>query len=105
VRMHWKRAIMVMCAALLVAAPLAQLHNAAAQGENPGMMLQQAKAANDKARAELHDAMTQMDSMSKMPMSSNEKEMMKMMHRMAEIMMTLIDANQKLISVVEHGQK
>jgi hypothetical protein len=96
---------MIMCAALLVAGPLAQLHNAAAQGENPGMMLQQAKATNDKARAELHDMMMQMDSMGKMPMSSNEKDMMKMMHRMAEIMMMLIDANRQLITVIEHGQK
>jgi Tfp pilus assembly protein PilN len=105
VRMYWKRAIVIMCAALLVAGPLAQLHNAAAQQENAGMMLQQAKATNDKARAELHDMMMQMDSMSNMPMSSNEKNMMKMMHQMAEIVMMLIDANQKLISVVEHGQK
>ena len=104
-RMYWKRAIMIMCAALLVAGPLAQLHNAAAQGENPGMMLQQAKATNDKARAELHDIMMQMDSMSNTPMSSNEKTMMKMMHKMAEVVMMLIDSNQKLISVVEHGQK
>jgi hypothetical protein len=103
--MRWTRAITVMCAVLLVAGPLAQLHNAAAQGENPGMMLQQAKATNDKARTELHNMMMQMDSMSKMPMSSNEKDMMKLMHRMADIMMMLIDTNQQLITVIEHGQK
>jgi hypothetical protein len=103
--MPWKRAIMIMCTALLVGGPLLQLHNAAAQGENPAMMLQQARTTNDKARAELHDMMMQMDSMNKMPMSSNEKSMMKMMHHMAEIMMMLIDSNRQLIMVVEHGQK
>jgi hypothetical protein len=95
---------MILCLAMLVAAPLVQLHNAAAQGENPAMMLQQARTTNDKARTELNNMMMKMDSMSKMPMSANEKEMMKMMHDMAQVMMMLIDSNRQLISVVEHAQ-
>jgi hypothetical protein len=101
---NWKRAILILCMAVLAAGPFVQLHHAAAQGENPGMMLQQARTTNDKARTELNNMMMRMDSMNKMPMSSNEKEMMKMMHNMAQIMMMLIDSNRQLIGVVEHAQ-
>jgi sensor c-di-GMP phosphodiesterase-like protein len=102
-RAHWKKAVMIMLMGLLVAGPFTQIHNAAAQGENPQMAAQAAKAMNDKAATQLHQLMMQMDSMSKMPMSDNEKAMMKMMHQMAQVIQMLIDANNHLIAaMMEH---
>jgi hypothetical protein len=41
--------------------------------------------------------------MSKMPMTANEKEMMKLLHQMADTIKMLIEANKNLIIAIEHG--
>ena len=103
-RVQWRKTVVIMLMGLLVAGPLAVIHNAAAQQETGGT-LAAAKAANDKAAKALQQTMTQMDSMSKMPMTANEKAMMKTIHELAVIVQTLIDANKNLINVVERGMK
>lgn len=102
---RWKKVAMIMLVGLLLAGPFAQIHNAAAQGEMTSQALTMARSANDKAASELHQMMMQMDSMSKMPMSDNEKAMMKMIHDLATVVQTLIDVNKQLITAVEHGNK
>lgn len=101
---HWKKVVMIMLMGLLAAGPFALIHNAGAQMET-GSALAAAKTANDKATNMLHQTMTEMDSMSKMPMTANEKAMMKTIHELAVIVQTLIDANKNLINVVEHGMR
>src|SRR5579864_9491768 len=99
-RKHWKKVAMIMLVGLLVAAPLGQIHSAFASPESD-----KAKVANDQAAKSLSQMMMEMDSMSKMPMTANEKEMMKMLHDMANTIQMLIDANKNLIIAVEHGTK
>jgi hypothetical protein len=95
---QWKKVAMIMLVGLLVAGPLAQIQSAIASPESD-----KAKVANDQAAKDLQQMMMQMDSMSKMPMTANEKAMMKMMHQMADTIKMLIDANKNLIDAVEHG--
>src|ERR1051326_6263326 len=102
-RLHWKKAVVIMLMGLLVAGPLALVHHAAAQGES-AKMLSDARAANDKATTDLHQVMMQMDSMGKMPMTANEKTMMKTIHDLAMIVQNLITVNKNLITVAEHKQ-
>jgi F420-dependent methylenetetrahydromethanopterin dehydrogenase len=98
------RIAMVMCVGLLVAAgPLTLIHHAAAQMESGGQALAAAKAATEKAKTDLQQTMMQMHSMSNMPMTATEQEMMKMLQHMAATIQQLIDANQNLIIAVEHG--
>ena len=98
-----KKVAVIMLVCLLAAAPLLQVHKAIASPETE--MLQSAMTTNQKAAAMLQTMMTKMDAMMKMPMSANEKQMMNMMHQMAELIKMLIDANKNLITVVEHGTK
>jgi precorrin-2 methylase len=93
---------MIMLMGLLVVGPFSQIHNAAAQSETSTQAIAGAKAANDKAASDLHTMMMHMDSMSKMPMSANEKDMMNMLHQMATIVQMLIDANNHLINAIEN---
>lgn len=102
-KVRFKRVAMIMLVCLLAAGPLIQIHNAVASPESE--MLQSAKSMNVKADSMLKDMMMKMDSMGKMPMSANEKQMMQMMHQMAELMKMLIDINKNLITVVEHGRQ
>lgn len=103
---RWKKVAMIMLVGLLLAGPFAQIHNAAAQGEMTyPQAIAAARSANDKAASALHQMMMQMDSMSKMPMTDNEKAMMKMIHDLATVVQTLIDANKQVITAVEHGNK
>jgi|SRR5215469_8980747 len=101
---QWKKAVVIMLMGLLIAGPFALIHNAGAQMESGGA-LAAAKAANEKAAAMLQQTMTQMDSMSKMPMTANEKAMMKTIHDLATIVQMLIDSNKNLINVAEHGMR
>jgi len=91
---------MIMLVGLLVVGPLAQIHSAFASPESD-----KAKILNDQAAKSLSQMMMEMDSMSKMPMTANEKQMMKMLHEMATTIKMLIDSNQNLIIAVEHGTK
>jgi len=98
-RRQWKKVAMLMLVGLLaVAGPFAQVHSAFASPES-----EKAKAANDQAAKSLSSMMMEMDSMSKMPMTANEKAMMKMLHEMADTIKMLIDANKNLIEAVEKG--
>ena|SRR5579864_3465267 len=97
-RKRWKKVAMIMLVGLLVAGPLGQIHSAIASPESD-----KAKVANDAAAHDLQQMMMEMDSMSKMPMTANEKAMMKMLHEMANTIKMLIDANKNLIDAVEHG--
>jgi hypothetical protein len=97
-RKHWKKVAVIMLVGLLMAGPLGQIHSAFASPES-----EQAKVANDRAAKTLSQMMMEMDSMSKMPMTANEKAMMKMLHDMANTIQMLIDANKNLIIAVEHG--
>ncbi len=97
-RRQWKKVAMIMLVGLLVAGPLAQIPSAFASPESD-----KAKIANDQAAKDLQQIMLQMDSMSKMPMTANEKEMMKMLHQMADTIKMLIEANKNLIIAVEKG--
>ncbi len=101
---HGKKVVGIMLMGRLLAGPFALLHHAAAQQESM-QMVSAAKAANDKAAATLHQTMMEMDSMSKMPMTANEKAMMKAIHDLATVVQMLIDSNKNLITVVEHGTK
>jgi hypothetical protein len=101
--MQWRKAVIIMLMGLLVAGPFAYLQFAGASPESEGIAA--AKTANTKAAAMLHDTMMQMDSMSKMPMTANEKAMMKTMHELAVIVQMLIDSNKNLINVAERGMK
>jgi len=94
---------MIMLMGLLVAGPFAYLQHAGASPESESLAA--AKAANTKAAAMLHDTMMQMDSMSKMPMTANEKAMMKAIHDLAVTVQMLIDSNKNLINVTERGMK
>jgi hypothetical protein len=102
-RSQWKKVAMIMLVGLLAAGPFAQIRHAAAQGES-NQSISMAKSANDEAAADLHTMMMQMDTMMKSPMSANEKAMMNLLHQMATIVQTLINANNQLISAVEHGK-
>jgi hypothetical protein len=95
---QWKKVAMIMLVGLLVAGPLAQIPNAFASPESD-----KAKIANEAAAKDLQQIMTHMDSMSKMPMTANEKEMMKLLHQMADTIKMLIEANKNLIIAIEHG--
>ena len=95
-----KKVAVIMLVCLLAAVPLIQIHNAFASPES-----ESAKSDNAKAATMLHDTMMKMDAMMKKPMSANEKQMMQMMHQMAQTIQMLIDANNKLIAAVEHGTK
>jgi uncharacterized protein involved in copper resistance len=97
-RKRWKKVAMIMLVGLLVAGPLGQIHSAIASPESD-----KAKVANDAAAHDLQQMMMEMDSMSKMPMTANEKAMMKMLHEMANTIKMLIDANKNLIDAIEHG--
>jgi hypothetical protein len=97
-RKQWKKVAMIMLVGLLVAGPLGQIHSAYASPES-----ERAKVANDQAAKSLSQMMMEMDSMSKMPMTANEKAMMKMLHEMANTIKMLIDANKDLINAIEHG--
>ncbi|HET7266365.1 MAG TPA: hypothetical protein VFL28_16990 [bacterium] len=101
---HGKKVVVIMLMGLLLAGPFALLHHAAAQQESL-QMVSAAKAANDKAAATLHQTMMEMDATSKMPMTANEKAMMKAIHDLATVVQMLIDSNKNLITVVEHGTK
>ena len=87
---QWKKVAMIMLVGLLVAGPLAQIPSAFASQESD-----KAKIANDAAAKDLQQVMTQM--------TANEKEMMKMLHQMADTIKMLIEANKNLIIAVEHG--
>ena len=103
----WKKVAMIMLMGLLVAGPIAP-HGAFAQNmpsEGAHTALTAAQAAQDKASKDLHDAMTTMDSMKKMPMTANEKEMMKMIGQMADTIKNLMDSNKQLIKAVEELRK
>ena len=105
-RVQWKRVAMIMLVGLLVMGPLAQIQNAGAQSESSGeKFLKAAQASNDKASKDFQTMMTKMDSMKKMPMTANEKEMMTMMGQMADTMKMLIDANKSLIDAVREYSK
>jgi hypothetical protein len=93
---RFKKVAVIMLVCLLAAVPLIQVHNAFAAGEMEG-----AKMMNDKAASMLNDMMMKMDAMMKQPMSANEKQMMQMMHQMAELMKMLIDVNKQLIASAE----
>lgn len=101
---QWRKAAVIMLMGLLVAGPFALIHHAAAQQESM-QMVSAAKVANDKAAATLHQTMMEMDSMAKMPMTANEKAMMKAIHDLATVVQMLIDSNKNLITVVEHQTK
>ena len=97
-RVQWKRVAMIMLVGLLIAGPLAQIQNAGAQSETSGeKFIKAAQVANDKAAKDFQMMMTKMDSMKKMPMTANEKEMMTMMGQMAETIKMLIETNKNLI--------
>jgi F420-dependent methylenetetrahydromethanopterin dehydrogenase len=104
---NWKKLAMVMLMGLLVAGPIVP-HHAFAQNmpsENAHTALAAAQAAQDKAAKDLHDAMTSMDSMKKMPMTANEKEMMKTIGQMADTIKNLMESNKQLIKAVEELRK
>jgi maltodextrin utilization protein YvdJ len=105
---NWKKATMIMLMGLLVAGPIAP-HYALAQGNMPSegahTALAAAQAAQDKAAKNLHETMASMDSMKKMPMTANEKEMMKMMGQMADTIKNLTEANKQLIEAIKELRK
>ena len=101
---YGKKVVVIMLMGLLLAGPFALLHNASAQQESL-QMISSAKTANDKAAAMLHQTMMNMDAMNKMPMTANEKAMMKAIHDLATVVQMLIDSNKNLITVVEHQTK
>jgi hypothetical protein len=101
---RWRKLAVIVLVGLLLAGPFAALHHAVAQQETSGM-LAAAKAANDKAARGLQQTMAQMDATSKMPMTANEKAMMKTIHDLAVIVQNLIDINKSLINAMEHGKQ
>jgi hypothetical protein len=101
---QWRKIVVIMLMGLLFAGPFAAIHGAVAQQETGGA-LAAAKAANTKAAKDLQQTMTEMDTMSKMPMTANEKAMMRTIHELAVIVQTLIDANKNLINIAEHGMR
>ncbi len=104
---NWKKVAMIMLVGLLVAGPFASYpalgQNMPSEGVNTALAA--AQAAQDKATKNLHDAMASMDSVKKMPMTANEKEMMKMIGQMAETIKDLTDANKQLIEAVKELRK
>src|SRR3989442_7162926 len=80
---------------------------AIAEGGDTGaeIAVSKAQAAQDKAGKMWNDMMSQMDSMKKMPMSANEKEMMKMMEQMAMDMKALLEANMALLTAIKEMRK
>lgn len=104
---NWKKLAMIMLMGLLVAGPVAP-HHAFAQNmpsEGAHTALAAAQAAQDKAAKTLHDTMASMESMKKMPMTANEKEMMKMMGQMADTIKNLTEANKQLIEAIKELRK
>ena len=104
---NWKKVTMIMLMGLLMAGPIVPYHAFAQNmaSENAHTALAAAQAAQEKAAKDLHDAMTSMDSMKKMPMTANEKEMMKMMGQMADTIKNLMETNKQLIKAVEELRK
>lgn len=103
----WQKVAMIMLMGLLAAGPIVPYHAFAQNmpSENAHTALAAAQAAQDKAAKDLHDAMMSMDSMKKMPMTANEKEMMKMMGQMGDTIKNLMESNKQLIKAVEELRK
>ena len=101
-RRQWKAVAMIMLVGLLVAGPLGSINHAYAQNENATLdrLLNTAQTTNSNATKMYQQMTTHMDAMKKMPMTANEKEMMKMMGQMADTIKMLIDANKNLIDAV-----
>lgn len=103
----WKKVAMIMLMGLLVAGPFAPPHAMAQQGPAEGVntALNAAQAAQDKATKMYSDMMTHMDAMKKMPMSANDKEMMKMMGQLTDTIKDLMDVNKQLIEAIKELRK
>ncbi len=103
----WKKVAMIMLMGLLVAGPVASPHAFAQSGPSEGFntALNAAQAAQDKATKVYNDMMSHMDSMKKMSMNANEKEMMKMMQQMTDAIKSLTDANKQLIEAIKEMRK
>jgi hypothetical protein len=103
----WKKVAMIMLMGLLVAGPIVPDHAVAQNMPSEGAhtALAAAQAAQDKAAKNLHEAMASMDSMKKMPMTANEKEMMKMIGQMADTIKNLTEANKQLIEAIKELRK
>ncbi|HKV44485.1 MAG TPA: hypothetical protein VJT32_07405 [bacterium] len=100
-----KKVAMIMLMGLLIAGPLASLHHASAQNspaEGANTALKAAQASEDKAAQMYTQMMMSMDSMKKMPMTGNEKSMMKMMNDMAATIKLLMDSNKQLIEALHN---
>jgi hypothetical protein len=97
-RFDWKKVAMIMLVGLLFAAgPIAPRY-AVAQN-SPGV--DNAVSMQDKAVKSWGSTMMKMDSMMKMPMTANEKSMMKMMHEMMDTMKSIADANKATLDVLK----
>lgn len=107
-RIDWKAVAMIMLTGLLIAGPIAPAPHAAAQNspvEGINTALNAAQVLQDKATKMHNEMMSHMDSMKKMSMTANEKEMMKMMEQMAGEIKLLLDANKQLREAIVEMRK
>src|SRR5579864_957224 len=101
----WKKVAMIMSMGLLIAGPLTAPNHAYAQNspaEGANTALKAAQASEDKAAQMYNQMMMSMDSMKKIPMTANEKSMMKMMGDMAATIKMLMDSNKQLIDAIHN---
>jgi hypothetical protein len=97
----WKKQVVITLVAMLVAGLFGLIQYAGAQMEGLGA----ARAANQRAATLLQQTMTQMDSVSNMPLTGNEKAMMGVLHQMGSTVKMLVEVNTDLIHVIEHDRK
>jgi hypothetical protein len=101
-RMYWKKGIMIMLMGLLVGGAIVPPHAVADErGDKVNAALTAAQAAEDKATKAYNETMSTMTMMKKMPMTANEKEMMKMMGQMADTINNLMGVNKQLIEAIK----
>jgi len=105
-RSSWKKVAMIMLAGLLIAGPIVPPH-AVAQGDTGAWdrTMGMAHADMEKATKSYNAMMSSMKSMMGMPMTDNEKAMMKQMQMMADTIKDLMDTNRQLLELLKQTHK
>jgi hypothetical protein len=97
-----KKVAMIMLVGLLIAGPIVPPH-AVAQSDTGAWdrTMGAAQAAQDKASKAYNSMMMNMKSMAGMPMTANEKAMMKQMDMMAQAIKDLMESNHQLMELLK----
>lgn len=101
---RWQKATIVVLVliGLLMGGSIAS-YRAFAANEPGGLNM--AQDAQNAATQSYNQMMTQMHSMQQMPMTANEKAMMKMMATMADTIKHLLDENKQLIQILREQNR